>query len=216
MAKKTALARGMSPIRLLKPFFEGGKSVLKALRERKTVRELSARAIPLQLLSDLLWAAWGVNRKKGPFGIPGRTAASASNSQEIDLYVVMRDGAYLYAAPENMLVPAAEGDLRSLAVGPGQGSAGAGAPVQLIYVADIDKLANTAGFQEPGLRNPEVQKSYYYVDAGLIAGNVHLFAAAQGLGAWFHNCKKIDLALALRLRPQQRVLFAQTIGYPQK
>jgi len=170
----------------------------------------------LQVLSDLLWAACGVNRKKGPFGIPGRTAASASNSQEIDVYVALQDGTYLYDPFNHRLVPAVAGDLRSLAIGRGQGSGGAKAPVRLIYVADIDKLANTAGYQEPGLRDPDVQRSYYFVDTGLIAANVYLFAASVGLAAWFHNCDKSGLSAKLNLRDDQRVLFGQTVGYPMK
>ena len=64
--------------------------------------------------------------------------------------------------------------------------------------------------------DPEIQKSYYNVAVGLIAGNVYVFAASQGLAAWFHNCNKPELAAALKLRPEQRVLFAQTVGYPVK
>ena len=71
-----------------------------------------------------------------------------------------------------------------------------------------------AQLQEPGLKNPEIQKSYYSVATGLIAANVYLFAASQGLAAWFHNCNKTGLATALKLRPEQRVLYAQTVGFP--
>ena len=85
--------------------------------------------------------------------------------------------------------------------------------MNLVYVADIAKYAK-APFQEPGLRDPEIQKSYSNVAVGLIAGNVYLFAASQGLGAWFHNCDKEALAKELNLRPEQRVLYAQTVGYP--
>ena len=80
---------------------------------------------------------------------------------------------------------------------------------------DIAKFAK-APFQEPGLRDSEIQKSYYNVATGLIAGNVYLFAASQGLAAWFHNCNKTALAAELKLRPEQRVLYAQTVGYPAK
>ena len=66
------------------------------------------------------------------------------------------------------------------------------------------------------MKNPEVQKAYYYVDTGIIAGNVYLFAASQGLGAWFHNCDREAVAAALNLRPGQRVLFGQTIGFAGK
>ena len=87
------------------------------------------------------------------------------------------------------------------------------APVILIYVVDIAKYSKSK-FQEPGMRDAEIQKSYYNVATGLIAGNVYLFAASQNLAAWFHNCDKAALADALRLRPDQRVCYAQTVGYP--
>jgi hypothetical protein len=83
----------------------------------------------------------------------------------------------------------------------------------LIFVVDVAKYSQ-ARLQEPGLKDPEVQKSYYNVATGLIAGNVYLFAASQGLAAWFHNCNKPELNAELKLRPDQRVLFAQTVGYP--
>ncbi len=202
-------AQGLQPITLPKPQNDGGKSVLAALWERKTIRNISEKALPPQLLSDLLWAAWGVNR---PGERLGRTAASASNSQEIDLYVALPDGIYLYEAVPHRLMPVVAGDQRAR-VSRGRRGAASKAPVNLIFVADIAKFAK-ARFQEPGLKDPEIQKSYYNVAVGLIAGNVYLFAASQGLAAWFHNCNKADLAASLKLRPDQRVLYAQTVGYP--
>jgi nitroreductase len=204
--------RNLQPIELPKPETDGGKSVLAALKERRTIREISAEKLPLQTLSNLLWAAWGVNREKGPFGQLGRTAASASNSQEIDLYVALPEGAYLYDAIGHRLIPVVASDLRPMAGNRGR-RAGTEAPVRLIYVADIARYSQ-AGFQEPGLYDPEIQKSYYNVAVGLIAGNVYLFAASQGLAAWFHNCDKAGLSEALKLRAEQRVLYAQTVGHP--
>jgi Nitroreductase family. len=211
-----ASSQGLLPIELPSPSLERDKSIVKALKQRKTIREISDKILSLQVLSNLLWAANGVNRKIGPFGIPGRTAASASNSQEIDLYVAMQEGVYLYDAFHHRLLPVVAGDLRALAIGPGQANFVTEAPVQLIYIADVHKLSNTSGYQEPGLQDPEIQKSYYYVDTGLIAGNVYLFAASQGLASWFHNCNKSGLAAKLNLRADQRVLFGQTVGYPVK
>ncbi len=211
-----ASSQNLLPIKLPKPTLDRGKSLLKALQQRKTIREISDRKLSLQAISNLLWAACGVNRKKGPFGISGRTAASASNSQEIDIYAAMEDGVYFYDALNHSLLPIVGTDLRSLAIGHGQSIFGSKAPIRLIYVADIDKLTHTKGFQESGLQNPEIQKSYYYVDTGLIAGNVYLFSASQGLASWFHNCDKSGLIIKLKLRADQRVLFAQTVGYPTK
>ncbi|HKH81753.1 MAG TPA: nitroreductase family protein [Methylovirgula sp.] len=215
MIASTRETQALPAIQLPLPANDRGTSVFAALEQRKTTREISATPLPMQLLSNLVWAACGVNRKTGPFGVPGRTAASASNSQEIDLYVAVKEGVYLYDALNNLLAPIIAGDLRVAALTPAQRDVDAKAPVQLIYVADVHRLTHTAGFQEPGLHDPEVQKSYYYVDTGLIAGNVYLFAAAQGLAAWFHNCDKAGLAQRLGLRAEQRVLFAQSIGYPE-
>jgi hypothetical protein len=211
--KRISSLKDLLPILLKKPETGKGKPVLKALQLRKTVREISDRKLSLQVLSNLLWAACGVNRKNGPFGIPGRTAATASNSQEIDLYVALEQGTYLYDPFKHMLIPVVAGDLRAMAMGKGQANFGNKAPVRLIYVADIDKLVHTHGYQEPGLLNTEIQKSYFYVDTGLIAGNVYLYAASTGLVTWFHNCDKSALEEKLNLRADQRVLFGQTVGY---
>ena len=203
----------LPPISLPEPQTEGGKSVLAALWERKTTRNVSSEKLPPQLLSNLLWAAWGVNREKGPFGQAGRTAASASNSQEIDLYVALAEGIYLYEATPHRLVPVLGGDHRAKMGGRGRGGGAATAPVNLLYVVDLAKYSK-APLQEPKLKDPEFQKLYYGVATGLIAGNVYLFAASQGLAAWFHNCNRDDLTSTLKLRADQRVLFAQTVGYP--
>jgi SagB-type dehydrogenase family enzyme len=201
------------PIELPSPTEDRACSIHEALAQRHTIREISAQPLTLAQLSNLLWAACGVNRKEGPFGAPGRTAASASNSQEIDLYVALESGVYLYEAVMHRLVPVAAGDLRALAMNSRQGI-GAKAPVQLIYVVDLHRLTHTVGFDEPGLHDVEIQKSYYFVDTGIIAGNVYLFAAAYGLASWFHNCEKQALAMRLALRPEQRVLFAHSVGWP--
>jgi hypothetical protein len=206
-------AQDLQPIALPKPQTDGGKSVLAALQERRTTRSIRAEKLPPQMLSNLLWAAFGVNREKGPFSQIGRTAASASNSQEIDLYVALPEGVYLYEAVPHRLTPVVAGDHRAKAGGRGRGGGAAQAPVNLIYVVDIARYSK-APLQEPGLKDPEVQKMYYGVATGLIAGNVYVFAASQGLAAWFHNCNKAGLATELKLRPDQRVLFAQTVGYP--
>lgn len=199
----------LRPIVLPKPQTDGGKSVLASLRERKTTRTIGTQELPLQVLSNLLWAAFGINREKGSFGKVGRTAASASNSQEIDLYVALRDGVYLYEALPHHLKPVVAGDFRALA---GRGAA-ATAPVNIFYVVDLTRYDTGPSQPDRRIGDPEVQKSYYYTDTGLIAGNVYLFAASEGLAAWFHNCNKEAAAREFKLKPEQRVLFAQTVGY---
>lgn len=212
-APATAPAADLQPITLLKPEKDGGKTVLAALWERKTNRNISPEKLPPQMLSNLLWAAFGVNRPEGADGWGKRTAASASNSQEIDLYVFLPEGVYLYEAGSHRLAPVLAGDLRGKISDHGRGGAAAKAPVNIIYVVDIAKFTK-ARFQEPGLKDQDIQKSYYGIDAGLIAGNVYLFAASQGLAAWFHNCDKPGLAAELKLRPDQRVMFVHTVGLP--
>lgn len=207
---------GLDARRRLPPPAGGGAAapVLEALKRRATLRQFSDAPLSEQTLSNLLWAAFGVNRSLGPFGARGRTAASASNSQEIEVYVALEGGAYRYDAPQHALERVAEGDLRRLALTPGQAAMAAVAPAQLIFVADFRRLAHTQGFDEPGLHDPEIQKAYAHVDTGLIAGNVHLYAAAEGLAAWFHNCDRAGLHRALGLAEAQAALFAQSVGWP--
>jgi len=123
----------------------------------------------------------------------------------------LENGVYLYEPKDHRLNPVIAEDLRIMAIGKGQGMGGK-APVRLIYVVDLDKFSK-AGFPEPGLQNPETQKSYYYADTGMIAANVYLFAAAHGLAAWFHNCDREGLHAKLGLRNDQRALFGQTVGW---
>jgi len=199
----------LKPIKLVKPETSGGQTVLASLKDRKTIRSMDSKELPPQILSNLLWAAFGVNRPNGLRGRPGRTAASASNSQEIDLYITFPQGVYLYDALDHSLKPVAAGDFRHRA----RRRRASQAPLSIFFVVDIAKYKE-APFQEPGLKDPEIQKSYYYVATGLIAQNVYLYTASMGLAAHFHNCDKQNTHQEFHLRPEQRVLFAQTVGYP--
>lgn len=206
----STFAQDLKPIMLPKPETDGGTSVLAALQSRKTSRSISSKELPMQTMSNLLWAAFGVNRKTAGFRKPGRTAPSASNSQEIDLYVALLNGVYIYEAGPHQLTPVAAGDFRSRA-----GRRGAEvAPVNIFYVVDRSKYDLGPTQPDRSIGDPEVQKSYYYTDTGFIAQNVYLFAASQGLAAWFHNCDKQNTIKEFKLRPGQSVLFAQSVGYP--
>jgi Nitroreductase family len=215
MKQKASIGGGLQPIALLKPKFSRDQTLESALKKRMTTRSITEKKLSLRQLSNLLWSASGVNRKIGPFDVPGITAGSASNSQEIDIYVALEEGVYRYEPLHHILQPVVAGDLRELAIGKGQKAYGVSAPVRLIYVVDMDKFGK-AGYQEPGLQDSETQKAYYFVDTGLIAENVYLFAASQGLAAWFHNCDKAELSKRLMLGSNQRPLFGQTIGYKKK
>ena len=204
----------MDPIILPEPRKSGGKSLLDAIALRQTNRNISSREIPLQVLSDLLWAAFGVNRENASFKKSGRTAPSASNSQEIDLYIALKDGLYVYEATSHQLTPVADKDYR---ISSGRGYAIdliKHTPVNIFYVVDLERYDLGPDQPDPHIGDPEVQKSYYFTDTGFIAQNINLFAASEGLATWFHNCEKDSIKSEFKLRPTQRILFAQTIGYP--
>ena len=210
-SKNLGQIQGLKEIVLPKPENEGGKSVLASLLERKTTRTISTRELPVQVLSNLLWAAFGVNRDTAGFGKKGRTAPSASNSQEIDLYVALSKGVYIYEAINHRLLPVTEGDFRARS-----GRRGAAtAPVNIFYIVDLTRYDQGPSQPDRSIGDPEVQKSYYFADTGFIAQNVYLFAASFGLAAWFHNCDKENTISEFNLKPTQRVLFAQSVGYPQ-
>jgi nitroreductase len=194
------LAQDLKPVALPAPETSGGKPLMQALKERKSTREFSSEKLSPQMLSNLLWAGWGINREDGR-----RTAPSASNRQEVDIYAVMADGAYVYDAKGNALKPVASGDLRKLT---GTVAFVAEAPLNLVYVADFAKMGN-------GDENGKNATSN--ANAGFIAQNVYLFCASEGLGAVVRgSVSKAELTKALNLRPDQRILFAQTVGHVKK
>ena len=201
----------LQSIVLPKPETDGGKSILASLLERKTTRTISSKELPIQVISNLLWAGFGVNRETSGFGKKGRTAPSASNSQEIDLYVALPGGVYIYEATQHHLLPVAEGDFRARS-----GRRGAAtAPLNIFYIVDISRYDLGPTQPDRAIGDPEVQKSYYYTDTGFIAQNIYLYAASFGLAAWFHNCDKENTVREFNLKPTQHVLFAQTVGYPE-
>ena len=201
----------LQPIVLPQPENDGGKSVLASLLERKTTRTISSKELPMQVISNLLWAAFGVNRDTAGFGKKGRTAPSASNSQEIDLYVALPGGVYIYEAIHHHLLPVAEGDFRTRS---GRRNA-VTAPLNIFYIVDLSRYDLGPTQPDRSIGDPEVQKSYYYTDTGFIAQNIYLYVASFGLAAWFHNCDKENTVREFNLKPTQCVLFAQTVGYPE-
>jgi SagB-type dehydrogenase family enzyme len=187
-------AQELKPIALEKPQTDGGKPLMQALKERKSEREFSPEKLSPQMLSNLLWAAWGVNRPDGR-----RTAPSASNRQEIDVYAITAEGIYLYNAKAHQLEPVAAGDFRAAA---GPQPFVAQAPLNLVYVADQAKTKNS---------------EMTYADTGFISQNVYLFCASEGLATVARgSVDRAALAKTLKLRPDQAITLAQTVGYPKK
>ena len=193
-----AVAQELTPVALPPPQMAGGKPLLQALHDRQSQREFAPDALPPQVLSNLLWAAWGISRPDSG----KRTAPSAMNRQEMDVYVVLAGGADLYEPKAPQLLPVAAGDLRALA---GTQDYVAGAPVNLIYVA------------RGATGSPEDQLIFGGAHAGFISENVYLFCASEGLATVVRASVTRDaLAQALKLGPDRKIILAQTVGYPAK
>jgi SagB-type dehydrogenase family enzyme len=187
-------------VNLPAPQTDGGKPLMQVLQERKTSREFSTTKLPAQVLSNLLWAANGVNRPDGK-----RTAPSASNRQEIDIYVATADGLFLYEAQPHRLIALSSDDMRGAT---GLQPFVREAAVNLVYVADLARM--TAG-------STEDRALYSAADTGFIAQNVYLFCASEGLATVVRgSADRPSLAKAMHLRPEQRIILAQTVGYPKE
>lgn len=198
MRPKPAEGDSATSISLPPAVKQGGLPLMDALARRHSSRDFSREVLPMQLLSNLLWTAYGVNRADG-----GRTAPSALNAQEIDVFVALPSGAYRYDATKHELYRVAASDLRSVT---GYQDFVDEAPLDLVFVADHARM---------GLVPVGQRESYASAAAGAIAQNVYLFAAGNGLAtvirAWIDRAAIAD---ALGLSHDQQVLLSQTVGYP--
>jgi len=184
-------------IQLPPPQKEGGKSLMQALAQRQSTRSFTETPLTFQQLSNLLWAADGVNRESSG----KRTAPSANNAQEIDIYVLLREGTYVYQPTKHALEPMIPKDLRAAS---GRQEFVAIAALNLVYVADASRM-KTSDEQDRLLYNA--------ADAGFIAQNVYLYCASEGLGTVVRGWVDRDaLGKALNLKPTQRIILAQTVG----
>ena len=192
-------AQEPKPIELPQPQTEGGKPLMQALKARHTTREFKPNPLAAQVLSNLLWAAFGINRPDSG----KRTAPSARNWQEIDIYVAMAEGTYVYDAKTHRLNPVLSGDIRAAT---GAQDFVKDAPVNLVYVADLAKTGDASA---------EGQNLYTAVDTGFISQNVYLFCASEGLATVVRGTvDRPALAKLLKLRTDQKIIVAQTVGYP--
>jgi len=188
-------------IQLLKPQVDNNRPFMQLLQDRSSSRSFRAEKLPIQVLSNLLWAAFGINRTDAG----KRTAPSAMNWQEIDVYVAMAEGLYLYDAKAYELKPVFPDDVRALT---GRQEFVKDAPVSLIYVADFSKM---------GTVTKEEKNLYSAADAGFIGQNVYLYCASEGLATVVRgSIDRQNLAKVMKLRPDQKIILAQTVGYPKK
>lgn len=194
-------AQQAQDISLLKPQTEGGKPLMQALLLRQSSREFSPEKIPLQVLSNLLWAADGVNRPDSG----KRTAPTASNVQNIDIYAATADGLYLYDPVGHNLKVVLKEDVRAAT---GKQEFVKEVPLNLIYVADFSKFK----------RGTDEDKNFYSAaHVGFISQNVYLYCASEGLATVVRGLvEKEALAKTMNLRPDQKVILAQSVGYPKK
>ena len=195
------LAQELKPLILPAPQTDGGKPLMQALKDRHSTREFSPDRLSPQVLANLLWAAFGINRPDSG----KRTAPSAMNWQEIDVYVALPEGLYVYDAKGNKLDPILAADVRAAA---GVQPFVKDAPLNLVYVAD---------FAKTGKSSAEDRNFYSGADVGFIAQNVYLFCASEGLAVVVRgSVDRTALAKLMKLRPDQKILLAQTVGYPKK
>jgi nitroreductase len=191
-------------ITLPSPDRTGGKPLMQALNERKTTRTFTKDSLTQQQLSDLLWAGWGINRSDQK----KRTAPSSRNVQEIDVYVALPAGLYLYVAETNMLKQINNKDLRALT---GTQEFVATAALNLVFVADMGKLGKKEGDE---IKDSDLFASY--ANTAFIAQNIYLYCASANLGCVVRGMvPKPDLISEMGLRTNQMIILAQTVGVPQ-
>jgi nitroreductase len=193
-----ALRADVTPRPLPPPRSTGGMPLFEALKLRRSTRAYSSRPLEPQVLSDLLWAANGVNRPSGD-----RTAPYWRHIMVIDIYAAMADGVWLYDPKAHALVPHSKDDLR--AISGTQDFVGV-APLNLVYVAHGERMTDVS---------PEERRLFASADACFIGQNVYLFCASQGLATVFRgSANQARLGAAMGLPEGQFVTFAQTVGYP--
>lgn len=177
---------------------KGGMPVMEAFQLRKTQRSFSSKELTSQQLSNLLWAAYGINRPDG-----FRTVPAAKNWYEYDIYVLKSDGWFLYEATKHALLKMGNEDLR---VYGGTQDFVKAAPVILVYVADFDRMTNTTD---------ELRKFFSAVDVGYISQNVYLYCASEGLATIIlGQVDKVKVREVLKLKPTQQVMLSQPVAYP--
>jgi len=201
LTSSLTLAEPTPTLKLPPPQIERGE-LMQSLKARHSTREFGNEKLPNQVLSDLLWAAFGINRPDSG----GRTAPSTRNWQDIDIYVATADGVYLYDAKANALSRVLAQDIRAQT---GTQDFVASAPVNLVYVSDFSRMSGETNVQD--------QKLAAAIDTGFIGQNVYLYCAANGLATVVRgSVDSENLAKTLQLKTTQLIVAAQSVGYPKQ
>lgn len=180
------------------PHKEGGMPLMEALSKRSSSRQFLPQKLTKEQLSDLLWAANGINRT----GSGKRTAPSAKNDREIDIYMIMKEGVFLYQPESHTLKQLSDYDISNYA---GTQKFVRNAPVNLLFVADYSRTDN-----------PKAEKTrlYAWANAGFISQNIYLYCASAGLATVVRDyVDREKLKELLKLNDQQEIILGQTVGY---
>jgi len=181
------------------PHMDGGMPLMKALKNRQTSREFMDKKLSEQQLADLLWAACGINRPD----VKKRTAPSAMNYQEIDVYISTAQGLYLYNPEKNNLTEILKDDIRDKT---GIQEFVKTAPVNLIFVADYSRMTKS---------DEKTKETYAMADAAFISENVYLFCASEGFATGVRaGIDKEMLGKIMKLNPNQHIMLGQAVGFP--
>lgn len=191
-----AMAQKGEIVKLPTPKMEGGMPLMEALKNRETTREFSSQKFSLQDISNLLWAADGVNRENGK-----RTAPNSMNRQEIDIYIATIDGIYRYNPHENSLTVIAKDDLRGAT---GKQAFVKDAPLNLVYVADFSRVPDG---------ETEGQTKASHTNCGFIAQNVYLYCTSENMACVVRGYfDEKEIAKAFKLSDKQKAILTQTVG----
>jgi SagB-type dehydrogenase family enzyme len=193
-------AEDLKPGKLPEPQLTIGKPLMEVLKARKSSRDFKHEKLPVQTLSNLLWAAWGFNRPEAG----KRTAPSSRNKQEIDVYVATADGLFLYDPKAHGLELILSQDMRAKC---GTQDYVKNAPVNLVYVADYSRM---------GERPDHEKLRTSWADTGFISQNVYLYCASEGLATVVRaSIDRDELAKIMKLRPDQKITLSQSVGLSQ-
>lgn len=186
-------------LKLPVPRQSGGMPLFDTLKNRKSTKEFSNKELDTKQISEILWCGFGINRPQEM----RRTAPSAMNAQEIDLYVSTKDGVFFYDSKIHALKQVLNQDIRTKISGQPFNK---NAPVVIVFVADYSRTK----------ASPQQRQLYAYIDTGFISQNIYLYCASEGLGTVIHELNRAETTKLLNLKPEQEVIMAQSVGYPKQ
>lgn len=192
------IAQSDSIIVLPLPIKTGGMPIMEALNARSSAREFSPKEFTLQELSNIMWAADGINRPESG----KRTAPTAMNWQDVDIYAVLHSGIYLYSPKENKLILRKRGDFMKIT---GKQKFVTDAPLNIVIISDFSKMKSSS---------KEEKILYAGIHAGSVSQNIYLYCASMGLNTVTRRYIDIEeLSKIMDIKPEEKIVLAQTVGF---